>query len=92
MLNRFRALATRIFTPVAKVLLRLGVSPDAVTIVGTLGVAASALWFFPRGEFLAAIRGRAGWVIEAGERRTRPAGALSTQHVHDVVLHARRTA
>ncbi|MCG7323544.1 phosphatidylinositol phosphate synthase [Arsenicicoccus bolidensis] len=53
MLNRFRALATRIFTPVAKVLLRLGVSPDAVTIVGTLGVAASALWFFPRGEFLA---------------------------------------
>ena len=52
MLNRFRALATRIFTPVAKVLLRLGVSPDAVTIVGTLGVAASALWFFPRGEFL----------------------------------------
>ncbi|WP_313716337.1 phosphatidylinositol phosphate synthase [Arsenicicoccus bolidensis] len=53
MLNRFRALATRIFTPAAKVLLRLGVSPDAVTIVGTLGVAASALWFFPRGEFLA---------------------------------------
>ncbi|AKT51799.1 phosphatidylinositol phosphate synthase [Arsenicicoccus sp. oral taxon 190] len=52
MLNRFRSLATRIFTPVATVLLRLGVSPDAVTIVGTLGVAASALWFFPRGEFL----------------------------------------
>ncbi|WP_392466448.1 phosphatidylinositol phosphate synthase [Arsenicicoccus cauae] len=52
MLNRFRALATRIFTPVAKILLRLGVSPDAVTVVGTLGVAASALWFFPRGELL----------------------------------------
>ncbi|WP_409483076.1 phosphatidylinositol phosphate synthase [Arsenicicoccus dermatophilus] len=52
MLNRFRALATRIFTPVARVLLSLGVSPDAVTVVGTLGVATSALWFFPRGEFL----------------------------------------
>lgn len=52
MLNRFRALATRIFTPLARLLLRAGLTPDAVTVVGTLGVAASALWFFPRGEFL----------------------------------------
>lgn len=52
MLTRFRALATRIFTPIATVLLRLGISPDAVTVVGTLGVVASALWFFPRGQFL----------------------------------------
>ena len=47
--------------------------------------------FVDTAEFLAAIKGRPGWVIEAGERRTRPAGALSTQHVHDVVLHARRS-
>ena len=53
MLNRFaRALFTRIFTPVARRLLRAGVSPDAVTFVGTLGVAGAALAFYPRGEFL----------------------------------------
>jgi CDP-diacylglycerol--glycerol-3-phosphate 3-phosphatidyltransferase len=51
MLNRYaRATATRILTPVAKVLLRLGVSPDVVTVVGTLGVCIGALVFFPRGE------------------------------------------
>ncbi len=40
MLNRFaRAFFARLFTPVARLLLRLGVSPDVVTLVGTLGVA-----------------------------------------------------
>jgi CDP-diacylglycerol--glycerol-3-phosphate 3-phosphatidyltransferase len=34
------------------VLLRLGVSPDVVTLVGTLGVGAGALIFFPRGDLL----------------------------------------
>ncbi|WP_277455648.1 phosphatidylinositol phosphate synthase [Janibacter sp. DB-40] len=53
MLNRYaRATATRILTPVAKLLLRLGVSPDIVTIIGTLGVCLGALVFFPRGELL----------------------------------------
>ena len=52
MLNRYaRAFFTGIFTPIAKLLLKLGVSPDAVTVVGTLGVVAGALVFFPRGEF-----------------------------------------
>lgn len=52
MLNRFaRALFTRIFTPIAAFLVRRGVSPDVVTLVGTLGVVAGALGFFPRGEF-----------------------------------------
>jgi CDP-diacylglycerol---glycerol-3-phosphate 3-phosphatidyltransferase len=52
MLNRFaRALFTRIFTPIAAFLVRRGVSPDAVTFLGTLGVVAGALGFFPRGEF-----------------------------------------
>lgn len=51
MLNRFaRALFTRILTPVARGLVALGVSPDVVTLVGTLGVAFGALAFFPRGE------------------------------------------
>ena len=53
MLNRFaRALFTRLLTPVARVLLRLGISPDVVTLVGTLGVSAGALVFFPRGQLL----------------------------------------
>ncbi|HET8601628.1 MAG TPA: CDP-alcohol phosphatidyltransferase family protein [Segeticoccus sp.] len=52
MLNRFaRALFTRIFTPVARLLLSLGISPDIVTIVGTLGVCVGALAFYPRHQF-----------------------------------------
>jgi CDP-diacylglycerol--glycerol-3-phosphate 3-phosphatidyltransferase len=52
MLNRFaRALFTRLLTPVARALLAAGISPDVVTLVGTLGVCAGALAFYPRGEF-----------------------------------------
>ena len=52
MLNKYaRALFTTIFTPVARLLLKLGVSPDVVTIVGTLGVCVGALAFYPRHEF-----------------------------------------
>jgi CDP-diacylglycerol---glycerol-3-phosphate 3-phosphatidyltransferase len=54
MLNRFaRALFTRLLTPVAAVLLRAGVSPDAVTLVGTLGVSVGALLLYPTGHLLA---------------------------------------
>jgi CDP-diacylglycerol---glycerol-3-phosphate 3-phosphatidyltransferase len=53
-LNRFaRALFTRLLTPVAGLLLRLGVSPDVVTLVGTLGVCVGALAFYPSGHLLA---------------------------------------
>ncbi|QNN52507.1 phosphatidylinositol phosphate synthase [Nocardioides mesophilus] len=55
MLNRFRDFWTKVFSPLARLLLRLGVSPDAVTVVGTLGVAAGALWFFPRGQLLGGV-------------------------------------
>ncbi|MEU1624603.1 phosphatidylinositol phosphate synthase [Streptomyces sp. NPDC020096] len=52
MLNKYaRAFFTRVLTPFAALLLRLGVSPDAVTLVGTGGVVAGALAFYPRGEF-----------------------------------------
>ncbi|HEY4615598.1 MAG TPA: CDP-alcohol phosphatidyltransferase family protein [Citricoccus sp.] len=51
MLNRHaRALTTRAFTPLARFLLARGVTADAVTIVGTLGVVLSALVLFPAGE------------------------------------------
>ena len=43
---------TRLFTPLARLLLRLGVSPDAVTIGGTLVVVTTALWAFPTGHLL----------------------------------------
>lgn len=55
MLERFRATWAKIMTPIADLLLRLGISPDAVTFVGTLGVTAGALWFFPRGEFFVGV-------------------------------------
>jgi CDP-diacylglycerol--glycerol-3-phosphate 3-phosphatidyltransferase len=55
MLERFRGLFAAIFTPVARLLLRLGVSPDAVTFVGTLGVVAGALVFFPQGMLLTGV-------------------------------------
>jgi CDP-diacylglycerol---glycerol-3-phosphate 3-phosphatidyltransferase len=52
MLNRFaRAFATRLLTPLATVLVRLGISPDIVTIVGTFGVCFGALLFYPRHQF-----------------------------------------
>ena len=52
MLNRFRAFWTKLLTPIAKFFLRHGVSADAITLIGTLGVVAGALIFFPRGELL----------------------------------------
>jgi CDP-diacylglycerol--glycerol-3-phosphate 3-phosphatidyltransferase/CDP-diacylglycerol--inositol 3-phosphatidyltransferase len=55
MLERFRAFWTRAFAPIAHLLLRLGVSPDAVTLVGTLGVCAGALVFFPRGQLFVGV-------------------------------------
>jgi len=52
MLNRFaRAFVTRLFTPLARLFLKLGISPDAVTVVGTFGVCFGALTFYPRHEF-----------------------------------------
>jgi len=51
-LNGLRGAMTRFFTPIAKALLRLGISPDAVTIGGTLVVVVTALWAFPTGHFL----------------------------------------
>jgi CDP-diacylglycerol--glycerol-3-phosphate 3-phosphatidyltransferase len=52
MLNKYaRAFFTRVLTPFASFLLRRGVSPDTVTLIGTAGVVAGALAFYPRGEF-----------------------------------------
>ncbi|WP_445154240.1 phosphatidylinositol phosphate synthase [Arthrobacter sp. Hor0625] len=51
MLNKHaRGFFTALFTPFARWLLRIGVSPDAVTIVGTAGVVVGALVLYPLGE------------------------------------------
>ena len=55
MLTRFRAFWTRLLTPLAKFFIRHGVSPDVITLVGTLGVVAGALVFFPRGQLLVGV-------------------------------------
>lgn len=47
MLSRLRGVVGRLLTPVAKGLLRIGLTPDAVTILGTLGVVVAALWLYP---------------------------------------------
>jgi CDP-diacylglycerol---glycerol-3-phosphate 3-phosphatidyltransferase len=49
MLERFRALSHTVLGPVARLLIRLGVAPDLVTVIGTLGVAVAALVCFPQG-------------------------------------------
>lgn len=49
MLERFRQFWTRLLSPIADFLLARGVSPDVVTFVGTIGVSAGALVFFPQG-------------------------------------------
>jgi len=41
----------KVTEPVARTLVRWGVTPDALTIVGTVGVAGGALGFYPRGHF-----------------------------------------
>lgn len=51
--SRGRALAAYLFSPVARGLLRLGIGPDLVTLLGTVAVVAAALWFLPRGHFIA---------------------------------------
>ena len=55
MIEHLRSFFTILFTPVARLLLRLNVSPDAVTFVGTVGVVTGALVFFPRGDLLAGV-------------------------------------
>lgn len=50
-----RSVLAKVVEPVAKGLLKIGLSPDAVTFIGTAGVSAAALYFFPRGEFVIGI-------------------------------------
>jgi len=55
MLERFRQFWTHVWAPLGDLLLKLGVSPNTVTLVGTLGVCAGALVCFPQGWLLAGV-------------------------------------
>jgi len=42
---------TRLINPVARVAIRMGVTPDAVTVIGALGVVISSAYFFSRDSY-----------------------------------------
>ncbi|MGI8646498.1 MAG: phosphatidylinositol phosphate synthase [Nocardioides sp.] len=49
-MDRFKTFwQTVMLAPFVRLFLHLGISPDAVTVVGTVGVSAGALVFFPQG-------------------------------------------
>jgi CDP-diacylglycerol--glycerol-3-phosphate 3-phosphatidyltransferase len=49
--DRARTSVGRVVDPVAAFLLRIGLTANSVTIIGTIGISLSAIWFFPKGEF-----------------------------------------
>lgn len=49
MLGWLRPFIGKVLRAPASLLLKMGIHPNAVTIFGTVGVVASALWFFPQG-------------------------------------------
>ena len=56
MLNLFRVHVSRVTDPIGRWLVGRGVSPDAVTVAGTVGTAAAAIAFIPVGRlFLGAL-------------------------------------
>lgn len=50
--SKARDIGKLIATPFAKIFIKLGFSPDLVTLIGTLGVVVSSIIFFSQGEFL----------------------------------------
>jgi CDP-diacylglycerol--glycerol-3-phosphate 3-phosphatidyltransferase len=53
MLKALRPLLARGLDPLAGALARTPVTPNAITVTGTVGVAAGALWLFPTGHLFA---------------------------------------
>ncbi|MGO1385511.1 MAG: phosphatidylinositol phosphate synthase [Arachnia sp.] len=51
-LGILRASYGKALTPLAVLLLRAGLTPSVVTLLGTVGVSGCALWFIPRGDLL----------------------------------------
>lgn len=49
--NRFRAPVTALISPIARGLLRIGLTPNAITVLGAAGSSICAVYFFGTGEF-----------------------------------------
>ncbi len=89
MMERFRAFWTSLFDPVVRGLLRAGVSPDAVTLVGTLGVSAGAVIFFPQGQLLVGVLVITAFVfsdLSTAPWRVSPAGPAASGAFLDSTL------
>jgi CDP-diacylglycerol---glycerol-3-phosphate 3-phosphatidyltransferase len=63
MLNVLRPFLARLLTPVGEALARTPVTPNAITIIGTSGVVAGALWLFPTGHLFAGTMVCTGFVL-----------------------------
>ncbi len=56
MLDRFKQFWQGVvLAPFVNTFIKLGISPDVITLVGTLGVCAGALVFFPQGQLLTGV-------------------------------------
>jgi CDP-diacylglycerol--glycerol-3-phosphate 3-phosphatidyltransferase len=53
MLNKLRPLFAKLLTPLGQALARTSITPNMVTLAGTLGVVIGALWLFPTGHLFA---------------------------------------
>jgi phosphatidylinositol phosphate synthase len=53
MLNALRPALARVLTPAAQALARTPVTPNVITVIGTIGMSAGALALFPIGELFA---------------------------------------
>ena len=63
MLNVLRPVLSRLLTPVGEILARTPITPNAITITGTAGVTAGALWLFPTGHLFAGTWVCTGFVL-----------------------------
>lgn len=63
MLNVLRPFLARLLTPVGEALARTPVTPNAITLTGTAGVVAGALWLFPTGHLFAGTMVCTGFVV-----------------------------
>jgi CDP-diacylglycerol--glycerol-3-phosphate 3-phosphatidyltransferase len=63
MLNVLRPALARLLTPVGELLARTPVTPNALTITGTIGVSAGALALFPTGHLFAGTLVCTGFVL-----------------------------
>jgi CDP-diacylglycerol--glycerol-3-phosphate 3-phosphatidyltransferase len=63
-LNKYaRAFFSRVMRPFAALLVKAGVSPDVITLIGTVGVMVGALWLYPSGHFFGGTMWITGFVF-----------------------------